>query len=135
VTLVHDVADHDAVAGRVVELAAVTPPVDITLTTTACWGQASYGVYVEIDDPAGRLAALQRELADLESPAWARVRFRPHVTLVHGRTVAPDLAEPAWAALCGQRVDWRATLAWIDVIALDEPTGWTSVQHVPLLRR
>jgi 2'-5' RNA ligase len=131
VTLVHEVTDDLAAERRVVELAATTPPIEITLTTTACWGAATYGVYAAIDDPSG-VAVLHRALADLEAPRWSRVAFRPHVTLVHGRTVDPALAAPAWAELCDVQLDWSATLAAIDVIELDEPTGWTSVQRVSL---
>src|SRR5215218_3434697 len=126
VTLVHQATDHAAVEQRVAELAATTPPFDVTLTGTACWSTANYGVYLEVDDPTGTVGALHRALADLEAPAWSRVAFRPHVTLVHGRTVDPALAGSAWTALCDQRAGWSAPLTAMEVIELDEPTGWTS---------
>ncbi|MGI9052171.1 MAG: 2'-5' RNA ligase family protein [Ilumatobacteraceae bacterium] len=132
VTLIHEVVDHDAAVQRVEELAAVTEPIAVTLTSTACWaGTASYGVYLGVDDDTGRVGSLQAGLADLEAPAWARVPFRPHVTLVHGRTVDPAKAEPAWDALCDQRMDWSVVLSTIDVIELDDATGWRSIQRVP----
>ncbi len=132
-TLIHDVVDHDAATGRVTELAADTGPFEIALTSTGCWaGTATYGVYLGIDDPTGGVARLHAALADLEAPRWARVPFRPHVTLVHGRTVDPSLAEPAWAALCDQHVDWAVQLSTMDVIELDDATGWTSVQRSDL---
>src|SRR5215218_8241034 len=55
-------------------------------------------------------AAVEQRVAELEAPAWSRVAFRPHVTLVHGRTVDPALAGPAWTALCDQRAGWSAPL-------------------------
>ncbi len=134
-TLVHEVADRAAALGRVAELARRTAPVTITLTQAACWVEnPSYGVYLGVDDVAGGIADLHAALADLETPAWARVPFHPHVTVVHGRTVDPDLAEPAWAALCRWRVDETVTLGALDVIELDDATGWTSVQTAALTR-
>ena len=56
------------------------------LTHADHWGQSAYGVYLHVDDPTGGVAALHAALADLEEPAWARVAFRPHGTLVHSRT-------------------------------------------------
>ncbi|MGI9030857.1 MAG: 2'-5' RNA ligase family protein [Ilumatobacteraceae bacterium] len=132
-TLIHDVVGHDAAAGRVAGLAADTAPFEITLTATGCWGgTANYGVYFGVDDPTGGIARLHTDLADLEAPRWARVPFRPHVTLVHGRTVDPQLAEPAWAALCDLREEWAVELSAIDIIELDDATGWTSVQRCDL---
>jgi 2'-5' RNA ligase len=133
VTLVHDIADHAAAEGRVVELARRTAPFRITLTSTACWaGTARYGVYLGVDDVDGGIAELHAALADLEHPAWARMPFHPHVTVVHGRTVDPDLAEPAWAALCDRRFDRTVTFGALDVIELDTDTGWTPVQRAEL---
>ena len=112
---------HD---GCVEEAAAATAPFEITLTTARCWSRATNGVYLDIDDPTGGIEALHAQLSALESPAWARAGFRPHVTLVHGRTVDPDLAEPAWAALCDVTFGWTVQLSTLDVIELDEATGW-----------
>lgn len=130
-TLVHEVTDHDAATRRVDEVAALTAPLAVTLTTTRCWSRASYGVYLDVDDRGGAVVALHGQLADLEAPAWARVAYRPHVTLVHGRTVDPALADQAWASLCDRRMDWLVELPAIDVIELDEATGWSSVQRTP----
>ena len=89
-------------------------------------------MYLDIDDPTGSIEALHAQLSALESPAWARAGFRPHVTLVHGRTVDPDQAEPAWAALCDVTFGWTVQLSALDVIELDEATGWRSVLRLPL---
>jgi hypothetical protein len=53
------------------------------------------------------------------------------VTLVHGRTVDPDLTEPAWSALCDATFGWPILLSTLDVIELDEATGWSSVLRLP----
>jgi len=140
VTLVHDLVDAagkdpDSAQRLVEEAAAATAPFEITLTTAHCWSRATNGVYLDVDDPTGGIETLHAQLAALESPAWARAGFRPHVTLVHGRTVAPDLAEPAWAALCDVTFGWTVQLSALDVIELDEATGWRSLLRLPLGRR
>jgi 2'-5' RNA ligase len=132
VTLVHDIVDVDAAARCVQEAAAATAPFDVTLTTARCWSRAANGVYLDIDDPTGAIEALHARLSALESPAWARAGFHPHVTLVHGRTVDPNLAEPAWSALCDATFGWTVYLSTLDVIELDEATGWSSVLRLPL---
>jgi 2'-5' RNA ligase len=136
VTLVHDIVldavDVDAAEPLVQEVAAEIGPFDVTLTTARCWTRAANGVYLDVDDPTGAIEALHDRLSALESPAWARAGFRPHATLVHGRTVDPDLSEPAWAALCDAPFGWTVRLGTLDVIELDQATGWSSVLQVPL---
>ena len=130
--IVHDIVDVDAADRCVQEAAAATAPFEVTLTTARCWSRAANGVYLDIDDPTGAIEALHAQLSALESPAWARAGFHPHVTLVHGRTVDPDLAEPAWSALCDATFGWTVRLSTLDVIELDEATGWSSVLRLPL---
>jgi 2'-5' RNA ligase len=132
VTLIHDLVDVDDAQPLVEEAAASTAPFEVTLATARCWTRAANGVYLDIDDPTGGVSALHERLAGLESREWARAAFRPHVTLVHGRTVDPDLAEPAWAALCDTTFGWTVELGTLDVIELDQATGWSSVLQVPL---
>lgn len=132
-TLVHDVVDHAAAARRVETLGGATGAVSVTLNAPALWAETpTYGVYLGIDDPAGAVAELHRQLADLEAPRWARVPYRPHVTLVHGRTVDPGLAEPAWRSLRQELFDVNVQLVAIDVMELLEPDGWSTVQSVRL---
>ena len=131
VTLVHDVVDTATARRLVEEAAAATAPFEITLTTAHCWTRAANGVYLDVDDPTGGIEALHARLSALETPAWARAGFRPHVTVVHGRTVDPELADSAWAALCEVTFGWTIELATIDVVELDELTGWRSVLRLP----
>ena len=69
----------------------------------------------------------------METPAWARVVYRPHVTLVHGRTVTEEQAELAWSALDGFVAGWPVEVAAIDVIELVEPR-WRLVERVRMAR-
>ena len=70
-------------------------------------------------------------LRDVETPGWARVEYRPHVTLVHGRTVTADDAELAWSALDGFVAGWEVKVSSIDVIELVEPR-WELVERVEM---
>lgn len=129
-TLVHDVVDHGRAQGLVVETASVTAPIGVTLRGTGRWAETSaYGVFLEVVDPVGALVALHGRLAELETPRWARVGYRPHVTLVHGRTVDPARAEPAWQALGDLRLGWDVVLTELEVLELVEPHGWRHVER------
>jgi 2'-5' RNA ligase len=129
-TLVHDVTDR----GRVAELvgrAVAREPFPVRLTHADRWGPSRYGAYLHVDDPAGALRGLHEALAELESPAWARSGFRPHVTLVNGRTVSEEQAELAWRALDGFVAGWELTVGAVDLIELIEPR-WRLVGRHPL---
>jgi 2'-5' RNA ligase len=129
ITLVHDVVDHDLAAQAVAAAAATTGPFTVRLTDTAHWGRSAYGVYLHVDDPTGGIGALHRELAHLEEPRWARVAFRAHCTLVHSRTTEPTVAARAWAELDGFHAGWDVELAALDVIEMDDVTGWRTVER------
>lgn len=136
ITLVHDVVGNPDMADLDDALSAAVggiDPFEITLTIARCWGPARYGVYLGVEDPTGCVTELHSRLAALEAPGWLRAGFRPHVTLVHGRTVDPQLAEPAWATLDGWRADWPVEIAAVDVIELDEHTGWHRRQRFALV--
>ena len=62
----------DSAQRLVEEAAAATAPFEITLTTAHCWTRAANGVYLDVDDPSGRIETLHAQLSALESPAWAR---------------------------------------------------------------
>lgn len=130
VTLVHDVIDRRRVT-ELVGRAVDREPFRVRLTHADRWGPSRYGAYLHVDDPAGALRGLHAALAELESPAWARVEYRPHVTLVHGRTVSEEEAEVAWRALEGFVAGWELTVDAVDVIALVEPR-WRLVERHPL---
>ena len=66
-----------------------------------------------------------------QHPAWSRVPFRAHATLIHGRTVTSDDAVAAWGALDGFRADWDVDVTGIDIIELAEPR-WRTVERVEL---
>ena len=131
ITLVHDVVDLERARDLVAE-AACSAPFTVRLTHADRWGRSSNGIYLHVDDPAGGVAALQAQLADLEQPAWSRVPFRAHATLIHGRTVTPDDAAAAWAALEGFHADWDVDIGAIDTIELAEPR-WRTVERVELV--
>ena len=90
ITLVHDVTDHARAAELVAAVAATTAPFTVRLGRAAHWGKSAWGVYLHVDDPAGAIDAVQAQLAELEEPGWARVPFRSHATLMHGRTTPPE---------------------------------------------
>lgn len=133
-TLIHDVVDHDQVEPLVGAAAEATAPFTVRLTGAAHWGRPIHGIYLVVDDPAGHTAALHGRLAELEDPAWSRGSFRPHVTVVHGRTVTADAAHAAWLALDGFHAGWDVVVDAIDVLELVEPR-WRLVGRVPLTGR
>ena len=130
ITLVHDAADLGLARERVAA-AAERLSFPVRLTHTDRWGPSSYGIYLHVDDHAGGIAELHGQVADLEAPAWARATFRPHVTLVHGRTVTDVDAEAAWSALDGFVAGWHVDIAAIDIVELVEPR-WRTVERYEL---
>jgi 2'-5' RNA ligase len=129
ITLVHDVVDHDLATDAVAAAAATTSPFTVRLTHTAHWGRSAHGVYLHVEDPTDGVGTLHRELAHLEEPRWARVAFRAHCTLVHSRTTEPTVAARAWAELDGFHAGWDVELAAVDVIEMDDVTGWRTVER------
>jgi 2'-5' RNA ligase len=129
-TLVHDVSDRTRAAdtvGRAVQ----REPFRIRLTHADRWGPSRHGAYLHVEDPDSAVRGLQEAVAGLESPAWARGGFRPHVTLVNGRTVSEEQAEAAWRALDGFVAGWELTVAAVDLVELVEPR-WRLVERHPL---
>jgi len=131
ITLIHDLIDDGRGDERIAAAAAATPPCSVRLTDTAHWGQSAYGVYLHVDDMAGGVMSLHSQLASLEDPRWARVAFRPHVTVVHSRTTDPAVAAEAWAVLEEFHAGWEVRLTTVDVIELGS-RGWHTVDCVEL---
>ena len=129
VTLIHDVVDHSQAAQLVADAAAAAQPFPIRLVRAGRWGKSAYGIYLDVEDPTGGIAALHDRLRALEHPAWARVPFRAHATLVHGRTVDAAAANRAWVELAGFDPGWDVDVAAIDVIELAEPLWRTVARH------
>ena len=79
--------------------------------------------------------SLHRQLADLEEPALGPRRFpRP----LHARPqphTEPTVAARAWAELDGFHAGWDVDIGAIDVIELDEATGWRTIERFALRRR
>lgn len=132
ITLIHDVVDHGQARRLVEAAAACSAPFSVRLRHTDHWGRSAHGVYLHVDDPTGGIGSLHAQLVALEEPRWARVQFRPHCTLVHSRTTPPDIAAEAWAALDGLDACWDVDVAAIDVIELDEATGWRTGERFAL---
>jgi 2'-5' RNA ligase len=132
ITLVHDVVDHERAAQEVAAAAACATPFTVRLTDAAHWGRSPVGVYLHVDDPADDVTSLHAHMAHLEEPRWARVAFRAHCTLVHSRTTEPTVAARAWAELDGFHAGWDVELGAVDIIEMDEPTGWRTVERFEL---
>ena len=126
-TLVHDVTDG-ARAPELLRRATDREPFRVRLTHTDRWGPSRYGAYLHVHDPDGAVRDLYEAVAPLEAPGWARAGFRPHVTLVHGRTVSEEQAEAAWRQLDGFVADWEVGVDAVDVIELIEPR-WRLVER------
>lgn len=131
ITLLHDVVDDAGASDAIAAAASSTPPFQVRLTDTAHWGQSAYGVYLHVVDVEGGVSSLHSQLARFEDPRWARVSYRPHVTLVHSRTTEPAVAAAAWAVLEGFHAGWEVAVTTIDVIELDA-SGWRTVGCVEL---
>ena len=134
VTLVHDVIDHHRAATLVAAAAASTAPIRVRLTGARHWGRPGNGIYLAVDDQDRRVADLHELLAEVERPGWVGGGYRPHVTLVHGRTVAPDDSTAAWATLDGFHAGWDVTFVAIDVLELVEPR-WRRIERRTLRGR
>ena len=132
ITLVHDVVDHERVP-ELVRRASDREPFHVRLTHADRWGPSHFGAYLHVDDPDGAVHSLHEAVAELEAPGWARAGYRPHVTLVHGRTVSEEEADQAWRALDGFVAGWEVTVEAVDVIELIEPR-WRLVERHPLRR-
>lgn len=132
VTLLHEVVDHGRATETVAAAAAATPRCTVRLTDAARWGETAYGVYLHVEDRTGAVTSLHEQLAHLEEPRWARVPFRAHCTLVHGRTTEPTVAARAWAELDGFSAGWDAELGAVDIVEMDELTGWRTVERFDL---
>lgn len=132
ITLIHDAVEHGTAADLVAAVAASSAPFTVRLSTTAHWGRAAHGVYLHVDDQRGDVTSLYEQLAALEEPRWASVPFRAHCTLVHSRTTEPAVAARAWAELEGFHAGWDVDVAALDIIELDEATGWHPVERFAL---
>jgi len=132
ITLIHDVTDHGRASELVAAAAATTMPFSVRLGRAAHWGKSAWGVYLHVDDAAGEVAAVQARLAELEEQRWARVAFRSHVTLVHSRTTPPTIAEQAWTALADFDPGWPVDVTAIDIVEMEETTGWRTVERFEL---
>jgi 2'-5' RNA ligase len=132
ITLVHDVTDHARASELLATVAASTTPFTVRLGRAAHWGKSAWGVYLHVDDPAGAVDAVQAQLAELEEERWARVAFRSHVTLVHSRTTPAEIAAEAWEVLESFDPGWEVAVDAIDIVEMDEATGWRSVARFEL---
>jgi 2'-5' RNA ligase len=132
ITLIHDVTEHGRATDAVAEASSSTAPFGVRLGRADRWGPSTWGIYLHVEDPTGGIASLHRQLASLEEPRWARAPFRPHVTLVHGRTTAAVVAEQAWSELDGFDPGWDVEIREIDVVELREP-AWHTVERFELV--
>jgi 2'-5' RNA ligase len=132
ITLVHDVTDHVRATELVAAVAATTAPFTVRLGRAAHWGKSAWGVYLHVDDPDGAIDAVQARLAELEEARWAGVPFRSHVTLVHSRTTLPATAAQAWAELEAFDPGWPVDVTALDIVEMEEATGWRTVERVEL---
>ena len=132
ITLVHDVVDRTRATERVAAAAAGAATFTIRLTDAAHWGKTAYGVYLHVDDPTGGVSSLHARLAALEERRWASVPFRAHCTLVHSRTTEATVAARAWAELDGFSAGWDVELGAVDIVEMDERTGWRTVERFDL---
>jgi 2'-5' RNA ligase len=130
-TVVHDVADVDRAHDLLAAVAALRPGFEFTLTETACWGPAKWGIYLCVEDHDGGVQALHDDLAAVENPRWLRTTYRPHVTLVHGRTVTEAIAEEAWAELTGYHATLRGRIDTVHLVE-SRPGGWVTIDRFDL---
>jgi 2'-5' RNA ligase len=130
-TLIHDVQDHGALGATLTSAAAESEPFELTLTSTACWGPPKWGIYLAVDDHDGGVWALHEALAPIEDQRWLRGTFRPHVTLVHGRTVTEEVADAAWAALETYVADVRVRIDEVCIVE-SRPGRWHVVDRFVL---
>jgi 2'-5' RNA ligase len=115
ITLVHD-ADDDRFVPPAVERVVDGQVLRVRLTAARCWETPAGGIYLGVDDGHGDIARIRRLLDVDES---ASVRYVPHVTLLHPRTVEPARLEAAWAALAGWSVDAPVVVDRIAAIEFD----------------
>ena len=132
VTLIHDVVDHDR-AAESVRRRPRRPPRSRSASPAPATGAGRPSACTSTSTTRrGPCSRCTRNWPTWRSRGWARVPFRPHCTLVHSRTTAPGVAGEAWAALDAFAGGWDVEVTAIDIIELDEATGWTTVERCAL---
>ena len=127
ITLVHRLADDltpDDVAARVREL----PPIRARVTEVRRWAGVEVGLYLEVLDVAGEIAALRDALEAVQPPG---LEYIPHVTLLHPSTATPAKADAAWDELSEWRPNCDIVIDQVDVIDVHE-SGWRPLRTIGL---
>lgn len=111
-TLVYELDASPSVRHELEEVAAAARRFHLWLGKTIRWGQPDDGIAIEVVDHEGGLGQL---LTQLQSRGF-RTTGKPHITLVHGRSVGiPDL-DRAWSSLRDQDLRARHPVERLAVI-------------------
>ena len=127
ITLVHRLANDltaDDVAARVRQLA----PIRARVTEVRRWTGAEIGLYLELVDIGGELAALRDALAVVQPPGLESV---PHITLLHPSTATSGKVDAAWDELSEWRPNCDIVLDRVVVIDVDGH-GWRPLRTIGL---
>ncbi len=89
-------------------------------------------IYLPVSDPHGDLAQLWSALQACSDEAGT-IQARPHVTVVHPRTVEAERIDRGWAALRGWSVSEHVVISEIALIG-ETPERWETIETVQLVR-
>lgn len=127
ITLVHDPLDEDVIRSGL-DLVAAGPQLVVQLTDARCWGAPERGIYLGVEDSRGDIDRIRQSLRVVDPPG---IRYVPHVTLVHSRTVTASRSQEAWGRLAGLAIDATVVLDSVSVIELGG-SKWQVVTRVSL---
>jgi len=108
--------DPTALAERVRALAATTSPFPLALGAPAAFTEERAGAGLNVDDPAGGLAALRRQLL---RPPFRDLGYPAHVTLAHPRTTPDGCAAFAAAQAAALTGPWTVREIALTATLLD----------------
>jgi 2'-5' RNA ligase len=131
ITVVHDAAECDDLRARLDVVEATCSSFALRFTDARCWGTPQQGIYLAVEDVQRGIETIRRSLGVTDPPA---MRYRPHVTLTHERTLTTKEAHDAWAQVSGWTVDEVVTINSLAVIELDG-SQWREVTTVELTTR
>lgn len=127
ITVLHDAPDDHALRSGL-DLVAAGPQLLVRLTDARCWGAPDNGIYLGVEDTRGDINRIRGLLRVVDPPG---VRYEPHVTLVHSRTVAASGAQAAWRVLTNWAVEAVVVINRLCVIEL-HGSQWQVVTQLSL---
>jgi 2'-5' RNA ligase len=126
ITMVHDWLDDDVLQSGL-DLIAASPQLMVHLTEARCWGAPEHGIYLGVEDTRGDIDRIRKSFRVVDPV----IRYEPHVTLIHSRTVPASRSQEAWGRLANWAINATAVIDSLCVIEL-RGSQWQVVTEVSL---